>query len=163
MSPIDYIPYLRGMIGHKKCLSVGLSSIVLNEKNEILLEKRSDNQKYCLPGGSIDLNETVIEGTKREVKEETGIDIENIKLFAIRSGEKCDFYYPNGDITQYVDLIFISNAKKDSKIIPQESETEKVFFISFDEIKKMKEEDFLKGSYFAISKFIKGDFEVTID
>ncbi len=163
MSAIDYIPYLRGMIGHKKCLSVGLSAIVINEDGEILLEKRSDNKLYCLPGGSIDLNETVLEGIQREVKEETGIDIEEIKLFAIRSGEKCDFYYPNGDITQYVDLMFISKAKKGSKIIPQESETENVFFISIDELKKMNEKDFLVSSYFAIKKYLDNDFEVTID
>ena len=89
---IDYIPYLRKKIGHDKCLSVGLTAMVFNQKGEVLIERRKDNGKYCFPGGSIDLNETVLEGLKREIKEETGIESKNSSLVSIRSGEKCDFY-----------------------------------------------------------------------
>jgi 8-oxo-dGTP pyrophosphatase MutT (NUDIX family) len=105
---IDYIPYLRKMIGSKECLSVGLSVLVVDEKEEILLEKRTDNGLYCLPGGSIDLGETVMEGAKREVKEETGLALGDITLFMILSGEKMKLSYPNGDVTDYVDLVFYS-------------------------------------------------------
>ena len=160
---IDYIPYLRKMIGHKKCISIGLSAMVFNKEKKVLLEKRKDNGKYCFPGGSIDLNETVIEGLEREIKEETGIEIQDIKLFAIRSGEKCDFYYPNGDVTQYLDLIFLAKEKEDSIIIPQESETDGVFYISIEDLKKIKKEDMLNSTYFTIQKYLNNNFEITID
>lgn len=104
MKDKDYIPYIRKMVGHKRIISVGLSALIINEKNEILLEKRSDNSLFCLPGGSLDFDETVIEGVKREVKEETGIALDEVHLFLIISGKKEQFIYPNKDITDYVDL-----------------------------------------------------------
>lgn len=105
---IEYISYLRKKIGHDRCLSVGLTSVIADEEGRILLEKRSDNGKYCLPGGSIDLDETVLEGARREVEEETGIRLEELRLFYIRSGKKNQLAYPNGDVTDYVDLVFSS-------------------------------------------------------
>lgn len=109
---IDYIPYIRSKIGHDRCLSVGLTTLIEDEKGRILLEKRTDNGKYCLPGGSIDLDETVTEGARREVYEETGILLDELHLFYIRSGSKNQMVYPNGDVTDYVDLFFY--AKVDS-------------------------------------------------
>lgn len=161
MKPVDYIPYLRGMIGHEKCLSVGLTAMVFDKDHKVLFERRKDNGKYCFPGGSIDLNETVIEGLRREIREETGIEIDNIRLFAIRSGEKCDFHYPNGDVTQYVDLYFLADVKGPSTIHPQESETTEVFFASLDSL--FEEERYVRGTYEILKKYLSGNMEVTID
>lgn len=158
---IDYIPYLRKKIGHDKCLSVGLTAMVFNHNGEVLIEKRKDNGKYCFPGGSIDLNETVLEGLKREIREETGIEIKNIVLFSIRSGEKCDFHYPNGDVTQYVDLNFLAETDGKEEIIPQESETTEVYFCPMDKLPE--KERFTRGSQSMIEKYLKKDFEVTVD
>lgn len=158
---IDYIPYLRSKIGHDKCLSVGLTAMVFDKNGKVLLERRKDNGKYCFPGGSIDLNETVIEGLRREILEETGIRIKNIRLFSIRSGEKCDFYYPNGDITQYVDLNFLADVDGDEKILPQLSETTEVFFCSLDELPG--KEELTLGTYSIIEKYRRKNFEVTVD
>lgn len=105
---IDYIPYIRKKVGHDRILSVGLTALIENEKGEILFEIRSDNGQYCLPGGSIDLDETVLEGLFREVKEETGIELKEATLFSIFSGNKNSLLYPNGDRTDYVSLNFYS-------------------------------------------------------
>ena len=161
MSPIDYIPYLRGMIGHEKCLSVGLTAMVFDQEGRVLFERRKDNGKYCFPGGSIDLNETVLEGLRREIREETGIEITNIRLFAIRSGEKCDFHYPNGDVTQYVDLYFLADVFESTDIKPQESETTSVFFSSLDSL--FDEDSYVRGTYEILKKYLSGNMEVTID
>lgn len=105
---IDYIPYIRRKVGHDRILSVGLTALIENEKGEILFEIRSDNGQYCLPGGSIDLDETVLEGLFREVKEETGIELKEATLFSVFSGNKNSLHYPNGDVTDYVSLNFYS-------------------------------------------------------
>ena len=77
----DYIHYLRAMIGHSKALSVGLTALLINEKQEVLLEKRSDNGLYCFPGGGLDYEEQVLAGVRRELREETGLDVNSWSLF----------------------------------------------------------------------------------
>jgi len=157
----DYIPYLRKMIGHAKCLSVGLTTLIINEKGEILLEKRADNGKYCLPGGSIDLDETVIEGAKREVYEETGIKLEEISLFSVRSGSKTDFHYPNGDVTQYVDLNFIAYVNSEDISLKKDSESTYLAFVSPDALPE--EKNILPGSYAILKKYLAHDLRLSID
>lgn len=163
MNDIEYISYMRKMIGHKRMLSVGLSCLIVNEKKEVLLEKRSDNGLYCLPGGSINLNETVLEGLKREVREETGIEIQNPKLFLILSGRKEQFVYPNGDITDYVDLIFYSemNARDIHLENEHDRESTSISFYSYSSLPK--KEEFLRGSLRPIEKYFKNDLSLEID
>jgi len=58
--------------------------ILQNDKGEILFIKRKDTNyeqdKWCLPGGDIESGETVEQACKKEVKEETNLDISNIKF-----------------------------------------------------------------------------------
>lgn len=160
MDKIDYIPYIRKKIGSDLCLSIGLAALIFDKEGRILIEQRSDNLKYCIPGGSIDLNETITEGVKREVYEETGLVIDDLTLFAIFSGEKTNFYYPNGDVTQYVDLYFIAH-KYDGILKTSDSESAKIYFCSLDELPN--KEEWLPNSYRAIIEYKNGRKELLID
>ena len=53
----------------------GVGIIVLNQKNEVFVGKRKDNpiDKWQMPQGGIDINETPFNAMKRELKEETSI------------------------------------------------------------------------------------------
>lgn len=58
---------------------------LINDKYELLIQKRGANlkrhpNKWNFTGGAVDANETSYEGAKREVKEELGIDIDNLEL-----------------------------------------------------------------------------------
>lgn len=59
---------------------VGVNAIIFNEKNEVLLEKRSDDNTWGLPGGWSDMGESPKQCVVREVLEETGFEVEIIKL-----------------------------------------------------------------------------------
>ena len=72
------------------------------EKKAILLERRTDNGMWCIPGGALELGEDFIDGLKREVKEETNLDINNPELYTIRSG--IHMVYPNG-VDNYIQRI----------------------------------------------------------
>lgn len=149
------------MIGHAKCLSVGLTTLIVNEKGEILIERRADNGKYCLPGGSIDLDETVVEGAKREVYEETGVELRDISLFSIRSGTKTDFHYPNGDVTQYVDINFIAHVQSGGVLLKSDGESTYLAFVPVSMLPA--EAEFLPGSYAILKKYLAGDFAISVD
>lgn len=159
----EYIPYMRKMIGHKRMISIGLSCVIINKNNEVLLEKRRDNGLYCLPGGSIDFDETVKEGTIREVKEETGVDINDLNLLMILSGKKEELIYPNGDVTDYVDFVFYTYCDLDENDLNKKHDDESlsIHFYSLDKLPKIDE--MLRGTYKPLSKIINKDFELEID
>ncbi len=158
----EYISYMRKMIGHKKMISVGLAAILIDKEGRVLLEKRTDNGKYCLPGGSINFDETVKEGLIREVYEETGIQIEDPKLFMILSGKKEEFVYPNGDVTDYVDLIFYAYLKEGQKPrLDHDDESSEIKFYSLDQLPD--EDEFLRGTLTPLEKIKNKDFSLVID
>lgn len=63
--------------------TLGVGVVVINEDNEILLIKDRLGKRYKLPGGYIDDDENISTAAVREVKEETGIDVEFTSIIAL--------------------------------------------------------------------------------
>ncbi len=84
---MEYYKYLRQYVGHKPIILPGSVVIIFNEQNEVLLQKRHDGY-WGLPGGLMDLGESFEEVAKREVYEETGLVVENLKLLNVFSGSE---------------------------------------------------------------------------
>lgn len=62
-----------------------VGALVVNEKGEILLVRSSKwSDKFTVPGGHIELGERAEDAIKREVKEETGLDVEPVKLLLVQ-------------------------------------------------------------------------------
>lgn len=83
-------------MGHKPIILPGSVVIISNDQNEILLQKKH-NGKWGLPGGLMDLGESFEDVAKREVFEETGLVVENLKLINVYSGSKYYLKVANGD------------------------------------------------------------------
>lgn len=70
----------------KDYIGVGVGAFILNEKNELLLQKRAvpaEKDHWCIPGGRLEMFETLEDAVIRETKEETDLDIEVIKLMGV--------------------------------------------------------------------------------
>jgi ADP-ribose pyrophosphatase YjhB (NUDIX family) len=63
--------------------SVSVSGIVIDDHGRALLIRRRDNQRWEPPGGILELGESIHDGLRREVREETGLDIEPIALAGV--------------------------------------------------------------------------------
>jgi ADP-ribose pyrophosphatase YjhB (NUDIX family) len=63
--------------------SVAVAGIVIDDQGRALLIQRPENGRLEPPGGVLELGETFHEGVRREVKEETGLDVEPDKLTGI--------------------------------------------------------------------------------
>ncbi|MBO0783732.1 MAG: NUDIX domain-containing protein [Ktedonobacteraceae bacterium] len=88
-------------------LSVGCSAVIFNEThNKVLLTRRSDNGRWCLPGGHMEAGESVSEACEREVMEETGLHIRVIRLAGIYSDPHRLVEYADGNRYHIVNLNF---------------------------------------------------------
>jgi 8-oxo-dGTP pyrophosphatase MutT (NUDIX family) len=70
---------------------------VTNDNGEILFIRRTDNDNWALPGGAIDLGESLAQAAVRETKEETGIDCEITGLVGIYTDPKHVIHYTSND------------------------------------------------------------------
>ena len=93
---MSYISYIRKHIGHEPILSAGATIVVLKD-NKILLNLRSDTNTWGIPGGSLELGETLEETAAKELKEETNLEAASFTLLNVFSGNDFYFEYPNGD------------------------------------------------------------------
>ncbi|GAA0335817.1 NUDIX domain-containing protein [Actinoallomurus spadix] len=71
--------------------------VVANDQGEILLIRRTDNDNWAVPGGAIDLGESLAQAAVRETKEETGIDCEITGLVGIYTDPKHVMRYTSND------------------------------------------------------------------
>lgn len=118
---MGYIMDLRKYVGHQPIMMVSACVLILNEKKQVLLQKRADNGYWGYPGGSMELGESFEECAKREVLEETGLECVELKYFTNMSGEKMHYIYPNGDEVYIAEVVFLcSNYEGELK----EQETE---------------------------------------
>ena len=90
-------------------LKAGIAVVILNEENQVLLQKRADVGLWGIPSGHIEIGETVSEAAIREVKEETNLDIRIKKLIGIYSDPDSQvFAYPNGKVVHFITTCFLA-------------------------------------------------------
>lgn len=105
---MSYISNMRKYIGHQPMLSAGATVVVIKD-NKILLNLRSDTNTWGIPGGAIELGETLEETATRELKEETNLDCNSFTLLNVFSGKDFYFKYPNGDELYSVVALYLAN------------------------------------------------------
>ncbi len=116
---------------------IAVKAFIVNNKNELLLIKRSDDDLHTpgvweIPGGRLDMGENPFTGLQRETKEETGLDIEimnplDIHYFMRDDGQKITmliFYCRpiTNDVVlsdEHTDYMWIPVDKAVSKITPK--------------------------------------------
>jgi ADP-ribose pyrophosphatase YjhB (NUDIX family) len=80
--------------------------VVAKAAGEILLIRRSDNDNWAVPGGAVDVGESVTDAAKRETREESGIDCEITGLVGIYSDPKhVILYTSNGEVRQEFSIV----------------------------------------------------------
>ncbi|WP_024861444.1 NUDIX hydrolase [Ruminococcus flavefaciens] len=104
---MGYILELRKTLGSRPLIMAGAGVILVNENNEILLQKRSDNGFWDYPAGSMELGESFEECARREVLEETGLTCGRLEFFMDLSGKESFYEYPNGDQTYAAGIIYV--------------------------------------------------------
>jgi 8-oxo-dGTP pyrophosphatase MutT (NUDIX family) len=118
---MSYMNELRQFVGNRPLIMVGAALLVLNQQPQLLLIKRTDNGLWGIPGGAMELGESPEDTVRRETKEELGIEIRELELFGVYSGEGLFYRYPNGAEVYNVSIVYLShNIKGTIEVNPQE-------------------------------------------
>jgi 8-oxo-dGTP pyrophosphatase MutT (NUDIX family) len=123
---------LRKTVGSRPLIMAG-ACVLLCSDQRLLLQRRTDNGCWGLPGGSMELGETLEEAAKRELFEETGLEAGHLELFDVFSGKDLYYKYPHGDevynvVAAYICNDFTGGLRKD------EIEVQELRFFNYDEL-----------------------------
>ena len=133
MEEENYLKSLRKYVGHRPLLTAGTWLLVYNDKGEVLMQLRSDFNSWDFPGGTLELSESIEDAARRELKEETNLDMDEMKILDIFSGEKTYRKYPNGDELYVVSVLCEISAYHGSLKI-NDGESTKLEWIPIDKI-----------------------------
>jgi len=125
---MGYIMELRKHVGHDPLIGIGATTLVFNDKKELLLNLRTDTGTWGIPGGSMELYEAIEETAVRELKEEAGITADRLELVTVLSGQDFYFEYPNGDKMCTVIVLFkATDCSGEIKVSDDESKALRFF------------------------------------
>jgi len=125
---MGYILELRKKLGSRPIIMAGAGAILLNDKNEILLGRRTDNGYWDYPAGSMELGESFEECARREVLEETGLACGKLEFLMDMSGEDSYYEYPNGDKVYLAGILYICRDFTGEMKVQEEEAYEQRFF-----------------------------------
>lgn len=86
----------------------GSNAVLINDANQVLLHRRADNGAWALPGGRMEIGESIETCAVREMFEETGLQVKIKRMVGVYSDPKdyCILRYPNGYAVHYLIVVF---------------------------------------------------------
>jgi 8-oxo-dGTP pyrophosphatase MutT (NUDIX family) len=94
---------------YEKALGVrpSVSAVIFDGRGRLLLQQRSDGGQWGLPGGSVEIGESVASAVVREVLEETGLTVRPRRIIGVYSDPALQVVrYPDGNVWHYVNVCF---------------------------------------------------------
>lgn len=154
--PVLFRMALDDRISHIPFIQTGAAIIIRNENGQILLQERTDRNKWGLPGGCQDLGEDLRVTAVREAYEETGIKLnpDDIELIDTLSGKSRKNSYPNGDIVYNNTSLYLATVSmEDASNLKGDSETKRLQFFAPEEVpENLMDGDLIKSYLNYISK-----------
>ena len=105
---MPYAQNLRAIVGSRPLILVAAGVLICNDAGDLLLQRRTDDQLWGIPGGSMELGESAEETARREVREETDLVVGDLRLFGVFSGADMYHVYPNSDQVAIVSVVYLA-------------------------------------------------------
>jgi 8-oxo-dGTP pyrophosphatase MutT (NUDIX family) len=105
---MGYVDELRRLIGRRPILLPGANVLVLDEAGRVLLQRRVDTGEWGIIGGGMELDETIEETARRELREELGMEAGELELVDLVSGPRFRRTYPNGDQVHGLGAVYVT-------------------------------------------------------
>ena len=118
---MEYYKFLRRHVGHQPIMLVG-AGVIIYKDDMILLQKRADDKCWGKHGGIVEMWENTEDTVRRELSEEINVRVGKLKLFGVYSGKDYRVEYDNGDVVNYVDVVYTTDELLDDPT-PDNGET----------------------------------------
>ena len=115
---MDYIHDLRKVIGPRKIILNCAGALILRD-GKILFQRRTDNGKWGLIGGLLEMNETYEQGALREIREETGLEVKLESFLGIFHNH--NMVWNNGDAAHVITVMYTATIVSGELRIDEES------------------------------------------
>jgi 8-oxo-dGTP pyrophosphatase MutT (NUDIX family) len=94
-------------VSRARDVRASVSAVIFDRRGRLLLQQRSDGGQWGLPGGSVEIGESVHDAVIREVREETGLHVAVRRLVGVYSDPALQVVrYPDGNVWHYVSVCF---------------------------------------------------------
>lgn len=113
-------------------IAVGVLALIEGD-GTLLMEKRSDCGRWGFPGGGIEAEESLEDGLRREVLEETGLVVTGEDLFAVFPGPSRVVRYPDGNVVRLLTFVYRVSVESFGTLHRSE-ESEELRFFRKDEL-----------------------------
>ena len=133
---MDYIHELRPLIGHKKIILNCAGALIVRD-GRILFQRRTDNGKWGLIGGLVEMNETYEDAALREIREETGLEVQLDSFLGIFHNH--DMVWANGDAAHVIAAMYTARIVGGEPRVDEESY--ELRFFAPEEIPELFAED----------------------
>ncbi|QKV78409.1 NUDIX hydrolase [Amycolatopsis sp. Hca4] len=130
MTRVDY--YNDPKAPKANSIAVAVSAFIQDNEGRILMIRRTDNDLYSIPGGQLELGETLAEAAVREVHEETGIECEVTGVIGVYSNPNHVIAYSDGEIRQEFSICFRASIKGGN--LHTSAESKEVKYITVDDL-----------------------------
>jgi ADP-ribose pyrophosphatase YjhB (NUDIX family) len=87
-------------------LVVATSAVVVDRHGRVLMQRRADSGNWALPGGGMEMSESLADSVVREVKEETGYDIEVTGLVGTYTDPSHIIAYDDGEVRRQFNICY---------------------------------------------------------
>jgi ADP-ribose pyrophosphatase YjhB (NUDIX family) len=123
-----YVEDLRRLVGRRPLILVSAGALVFDADGRVLLQRRSDDGVWSTPGGAMEPGERLEDTARREVREETGLELGPLRLLCVHSGAEFFHVYPNGDQAFIVSATFVAEPVAGVPVADGVESTELQFF-----------------------------------
>jgi ADP-ribose pyrophosphatase YjhB (NUDIX family) len=97
------------------------STVVVDDQGRILLHRRADNGMWALPGGAMNLGESLTDCAIRETREETGLDVEITGIVGVYTNPGHVFAYDDGEVRQEFSICLLGRPVGGTLAVSEES------------------------------------------
>lgn len=96
-------------------------AVAIIRNNKILILKRRDNKKWTMPGGTMEIDESIVDCAVREVKEETGLHVNIIDFIGTYTDPDVRIEYSDGEVRREFTIVYLGSVQNDEVIIDDEA------------------------------------------
>ena len=135
------------------------SAVVVDDEGRILLHRRSDNDLWSIPGGAMEIGESIATTAVRETREETGLEVRPLYVIAVYSDPRHVVEYSDGEVRQQFSVCFACEVVGGEIAISDES-TE-VRFMDAELVGEVAMTDSMRRRIDDYRRGVRGGFDAT--